>query len=173
MATTKDTIANGRQQPPAHARMSPIRTAARALIVRDGQLLTVAMETQYGPFFILPGGGQQSSETLADTVRRECMEEIGCAVKVGPLLYLREYIGRNHQFSEAHRHFHQLEAVFLCELAGQCAERYGTEKDRHQIGIKWLPVASLHEYPLFPEILKGLFRNGQLVIPDPYLGDIN
>lgn len=166
-------LANGRQPSPPNARMSPIRTAARALIVRDGQLLTVAMENQYGPFFVLPGGGQQSGETLAATVRRECMEEIGCAVRVGPLLYIREYIGRNHQFSEAHRHFHQLESVFLCELEGSCAKRFGTERDRHQVGIQWLPIAQLDRFPLFPETLKSLFQNGEIVIPQVYLGDIN
>lgn len=153
--------------------MSPIRTAARALIVRDSQLLTVAMQNQYGPFFVLPGGGQQSGETLAEAVRRECMEEIGCAVKVGSLLYIREYIGRNHQFAEAHRHFHQLEAVFRCELEGVCAKNFGTGRDRHQTGIKWLPLSELDRYPLFPETLKSLFQNGEIVVPRVYLGDIN
>lgn len=154
-------------------RMSPVRTAARALIVQGNHLLAIAMKDQNGPFYLLPGGGQKPGETLAEAVRRECIEEIGCPVHVGPLIYIREYIGRNHRFSEAHRAFHQLESVFLCELEGQCAEHYGNGRDRLQTGLKWLPIDKLDDYPLFPEILKTFFPDGKLVVPQTYLGDIN
>src|SRR4051812_20953461 len=35
-----------------------IRTAARALIVRDGKILTVVLRDREGDFYVLPGGGQ-------------------------------------------------------------------------------------------------------------------
>ena len=93
-----------------------VRTAARAVVVRDGRLLAITMRDREGLFYILPGGGQRHGETLADTLRRETQEEIGVALEPGPLLYVREYIGKNHTFAAAHRYFHQVEVVFRCAL---------------------------------------------------------
>ena len=78
-----------------------VRTAARALIVRDGKLLTTLMHDGNGDFYILPGGGQRHGEALAHTVARECREELGVEVEVGALAYVRDYIGRNHDFAAA------------------------------------------------------------------------
>ena len=73
--------------------MQSIRTASRALIIKDCKLLTIQMRDSSGIFYILPGGGQQHGETLKESLVRECKEEIGALVTVGELLYIREYIG--------------------------------------------------------------------------------
>ncbi|MFO7726156.1 MAG: NUDIX domain-containing protein, partial [Oceanipulchritudo sp.] len=91
-----------------------IRSAARAIIICDGALLATKMRDHRGVYYILPGGGQLPGETLENTVRRECLEEVGIPVTVVRLLYVREYIGKNHNFSKRHAAFHQLEHVFLC-----------------------------------------------------------
>ena len=36
---------------------------------------------------------------MLQALQRECREEINCQVEVGDILYIREYIGRNHEFS--------------------------------------------------------------------------
>jgi hypothetical protein len=38
-----------------------VRTAARAVVVRDGRLLAITMRDNEGDFYILPGGGQRRS----------------------------------------------------------------------------------------------------------------
>jgi 8-oxo-dGTP diphosphatase len=81
--------------------MKPIRNSVKAIIVRDGALLLIRKEDAQGTYYIFPGGGQEKFETMPETLRRECMEEIGVEVEVGALRCIREYIGRNHQFGEA------------------------------------------------------------------------
>lgn len=153
---------------------NPIRVAARAVIVRDGKLLAVILRDDSGPFYILPGGGQKHGETLADTVRRECAEELGISVRAGKMLYLREYIGRNHEFSKRHRAFHQVEVVFECEIESEENIGHGSEEDKRQVGFTWIPLSELRETRLFPSVFKTFLRDdGTLDIPPGYLGDIN
>ncbi len=151
-----------------------VRSAARALIVREGQLLAIRMQRVPGEvFYILPGGGQKHGETLVDSLQRECMEEIGTRVEVGEMAYVREYIGRHHHLRKLHKDFHQLEVVFHCQLPDGVVPQPGKEHDKHQIGVEWLPLSKLNDTEFYPEVLKRLVVNGEITTTGLYLGDIN
>ena len=160
---------------PRHAPHPPgvIRTAARAVIVRDGALLTVVLRDREGDFHVLPGGGQQHGETLVDTVRRECLEEVGVDVSVEEMLYIREYVGKNHDFAKRHAHFHQVETVFRCTLRGEPGHARAIARDNRQVGVAWIPLTEAHRFRLFPAVLKTLIQGGEIRAPRLYLGDIN
>jgi len=153
--------------------MRPIRTAARALVIHDGKVLAIKMKDKSGVFYILPGGGQRHGETLVESLRRECLEEIGTEVDVGDLLYVREYIGKNHEFRRAHHAFHQLECVFSCRLPAPEAIGPGSEHDKKQIGVEWLPLGGLAERRFLPKIIKDFFADGSFSPGTTYLGDVN
>lgn len=157
----------------ATLRMRSIRTAARALIIHEGKLLTIKMRDRSGVFYILPGGGQNHGETLKQGLARECLEEIGTAVEIGDLLYVREYIGRNHEFRDTHKAFHQVEHVFLCTLPEPNEVKPGSELDKKQVGIEWLPIASIKERRILPKILKEHLIPDGLSPIKSYLGDVN
>lgn len=150
-----------------------IRSAARAVIICDGKLLATKMRDKRGIYYILPGGGQQPGETLEEAVRRECLEEVGCQVKVSKLLYVREYIGKNHNFSKRHAAFHQIEHVFLCEVEDPMSACPGSETDNYQIGVSWLSLDALANIRFYPEAIKTYFATGKAVFPTLYLGDCN
>jgi ADP-ribose pyrophosphatase YjhB (NUDIX family) len=150
-----------------------VRTAARAVVVLDGRLLAIMMRDHEGVFYILPGGGQRHGETLADTLRRETQEEIGVALEPGPVLYVREYIGKNHTFAQAHRHFHQVEVVFRCALPAGAEPCAGAGQDNRQVGVEWLELATLGERRFFPAFLKQCVRGNDLVVEKMYWGDLN
>ncbi|MDI6739140.1 MAG: NUDIX domain-containing protein [Candidatus Edwardsbacteria bacterium] len=73
--------------------MKLIRNSAKAVIINDCKLLVLEMRDEDGPWYALPGGGQQPGETLHAALVRECREEANAAVTIGELLFIREYIG--------------------------------------------------------------------------------
>ena len=82
----------------------------------DGQLLCVRKRDDSGDICSFPGGGQEPGETLVEAVRREVREEVGREVEVGELLFVREYIGRNHEFAATDAGVHVVDHVFRCTL---------------------------------------------------------
>lgn len=153
--------------------MRHIRTAARALIIHEGRLLAIKMQDKSGVFYILPGGGQRHGETLHEALIRECLEEIGTGVEVGELLYVREYIGKNHEFRHAHRAFHQVENVFRCRLPHPERIGPGSEHDKKQVGVEWIPLEELPERRFLPDVIKPFFNGEGFESAIRYLGDVN
>ncbi len=94
--------------------MDPVRNSAKAIVIRDDLLLVIVHHDGEGDWYSLPGGGQEPGETLTDALQRECMEELGVRVEIGPLRYIREYIGANHEFSREDADSHQIDFMFEC-----------------------------------------------------------
>lgn len=153
--------------------MRHIRTAARALIILDQKVLAIKMRDRTGVFYILPGGGQRHGETLTQGLKRECLEEIGTEVEVGELLYVREYIGKNHEFRKSHHAFHQVENVFRCRLIDPGGIGPGTEHDKKQIGVEWIPLKDLPKFRFLPDVIKPFFTDTAFDSGTNYLGDVN
>ena len=67
---------------------------ACGLLRRSDGLLLVSCryENEPHPLWALPGGGQEQSETLAETVRREFLEETSLEVEVEDVAYVSESI---------------------------------------------------------------------------------
>ncbi|MGC5775395.1 NUDIX domain-containing protein [Paenibacillus pabuli] len=152
--------------------MKPIRNSAKAVIIQDERLLVIRLEDQYGDAYVFPGGGQEKGEELKDAVARECLEEIGQAVKVGELLHIREYIGKNHEFAEWDADVHQVEFYFECRLMDPRAAIFeGSNPDEHQVAVEWIPLEELSQVRLYPKTIGELLQNkGSSRI---YLGDLN
>ncbi len=96
--------------------MSWIRTAVKAVIVRDGRMLLNHCRNAGGEYYALPGGGQRVGETLDAALVRECEEELGVRVEVGPLRFVRDHIVAHHRHSYVTEAPHQLEHLFVCRL---------------------------------------------------------
>ena len=143
----------------------------QALIIRDGQVLVVIKRYPDGVAYILPGGRQEHGESLEAAVLRECREELGVEVAVGPLLFVREYIGKNHQYATRDSELHLVNILFHCRVPDDYLPRSGVLPDPEQIGVTWLPIERLHDVRFFPAALKEA-----LLAPERtpvYLGDIN
>jgi 8-oxo-dGTP diphosphatase len=162
--------------------VKPIRNSAKAIIVRDGKLLVIGKRDAGGMYYLLPGGGQNPGETFTDALLRECREEIDAVVEVGPLLFIREYIGRNHEFAEFDADTHQIDFMFACGIAGDYGDaRTGHEPDTGQEGSYWLELDRLVEHRLYPMALRprlaAMARDSRRAAGAGadaiYLGDIN
>ena len=150
-----------------------IRSAARAIITKNDSVLLVQMKNDDGEFYILPGGGQLHGETLVQSLKRECMEELAIDISVGRLIYTREYIGKNHQFDRRHNNFHQIEHVFACKILNDTQLGNGQEKDKKQIGFRWIKFNELNKHKVLPSPIKSLLQKNDLTLSNSYLGDVN
>lgn len=152
------------------------RNSIKAVVIRDGQVLFTVNWDHLGEFLLLPGGGQDFGESMAEALQRECREEIGCAVVVHDVLGIREYIGAHHEFAEFDSDMHQVEIMFRCDLAPGCEPRTGEladdEGDWAQTGVAWVALADLPHRRIYPSVL----RDWLPTLPEPgrrYLGDVN
>jgi 8-oxo-dGTP diphosphatase len=65
---------------------------ASGLLVQDRHLLMVKQARGGEEYWLLPGGGVEYGETLAEALRREFLEELGMRVSVNRLLAIVESI---------------------------------------------------------------------------------
>jgi 8-oxo-dGTP pyrophosphatase MutT (NUDIX family) len=153
--------------------MDPVRNSGKAIVIRDESLLAIVHRDEEGDWFSLPGGGQEPGETLTDALQRECLEELGVGVVVGPLRHIREYIGANHEFRDEDADAHQIDFMFECSLSGDLPDAPPSHPDATQTGIRWLPLTLLPAARLFPKELRR-YLVGEIDPNAPvYLGDVN
>jgi 8-oxo-dGTP diphosphatase len=131
-----------------------LRYAAKALIIENGRLLCLRKQGEIGGYYVLPGGGQDPGELLAETLRRECREELGAEVDVGRLRFVQEYIGNNHLFKDVHGDKHFVNLYFDCRLL-EAPLTHPLSPDAGQVGLEWLEVGKLGEAAFFPRVLAG------------------
>src|SRR5262249_34782364 len=150
--------------------MSEVRISAKAIIIQDGHLLVIKNLDSSGDWYTLPGGGQEHGETLPVALNRECLEEIGSEVTVGRILFVRDYIARNHEFA-AEDDSHQVEVMFECRL--KSTPGLGAKPDSMQTGVEWLELRALSNYRLYPKALQRLLSGNAPADGPLYLGDVN
>jgi 8-oxo-dGTP diphosphatase len=153
-------------------KMKAIRNSVKAIIIKNGCLLTQKNIDSEGDWYLLPGGGQNLGETLKEALCRECIEEIGIDVSVGRLRYIREYIGKNHEFSEHDGDSHQVEFMFECEFDEEQPPKLGNNPDAYQVDIACLPINEIHKYRIYPKLLDDLLLS-EVDDDITYLGDVN
>ena len=141
------------------------RVSVKAVIVRADKLLAIKKRDERGDYFILPGGGQHERESLHEALARECREELGTAIEIGELLFVRDYIARNHEFA-AEQDGHQLELMFACRVPDDYVARDGNEIDAGQLGVEWIDPGTARIYPAALRDAIGRDARG-------YLGDVN
>ncbi|MEJ1354686.1 MAG: NUDIX domain-containing protein [Candidatus Sedimenticola sp. (ex Thyasira tokunagai)] len=129
-----------------------IRNAARALIVRRGKILLLRKEGGgRGERFALPGGAQNTGETLKAALDRECREEIGTSVDIGDLIHVVDYFKLRDTQPPTKRHL--VEFLFQCAIPDDYSPHSGYHPDKHQVGVLWIDLHLLAGLPLFPQYL--------------------
>ena len=110
------------------------RLRVAALVIRDERVLLVRHVKDGETRWLLPGGGVDRGETLADALRRELREETGLQVAPGPLVSFEEAVS-----PDGARHVVQL--VFRAEILS--GEARATGDDARVAEAVFVPVAEL------------------------------
>lgn len=148
------------------------RNSAKAIIIRNNEMLLTKNKDTEGIFYLLPGGGQEPFEDLHNTLIRECKEEINADIEIKDIIFIRDYIGKNHEFYEEDSDFHQTEFMFECGIL-DIKEGYGSNLDDMQIGIEWIDLNRLNDIRIYPSILKKVIKKDGTFKSVIYLGDTN
>ena len=128
-----------------------VRSTVKAIILHEGKVLLNRCRDAYnGDYFSLPGGGQEQFETMAEAIRRECLEETGYSVEPVRFAALMEEICldpfiREHYLQYAHKMLH----IFLCRLSSDTRVE-PTETDESQIATEWIPAEEVSGINLLP-----------------------
>ncbi|MCB9421229.1 MAG: NUDIX domain-containing protein [Ardenticatenaceae bacterium] len=123
-----------------------MRFRVTLVIVRDEKILLIDRQRNGRSYYVIPGGGVEPGESLAQAAIREAREELSLDVELGPLLYTRPWDdGR----------FQQMEFVFLVSgYTGQPAlldpEILAKQTTNNVYVLKWLPVTELNGSPCYP-----------------------
>jgi ADP-ribose pyrophosphatase YjhB (NUDIX family) len=128
-----------------------LRNTVKALISRSDAYLLLEKLHEGERYYTLPGGGQQPGETLIEALQRECVEEIGTRVSIGPLRFVYE---------------HRRES----RIVGRPEPRMGPEPDPHQIGVVWIDRRDLGGLTINPSALPRLLAGERAAPASPYLG---
>lgn len=129
-----------------------IRTAARAIIIKEEKLLVLRRTGAQGVFYVLPGGGQNHGESITDALLREVKEETDLEVLNYELLFINEFIAkRDSPFYELEPDVHQIDLTFLCDISADGEAKVGQSPDIQQIGIAWIPLNEITDYKRHPK----------------------
>jgi len=129
--------------------MGAIRIRVGVLISGSEGILLVRHEKAGRSYWLLPGGGAEYGESLADTARRELREETGLEVDIDDLALLWETLA-----PDGSRHVVNL--CFAARVTGGTL-RVGTDDERVR-EVRYVPLAGLAELPMHPPLAEPIAR---------------
>lgn len=106
----------------AEAETYTYREAARAIVL-DADEMIAMLYVAKANYFTIPGGGIEEGEDKILACQRECMEEIGCDVKIG------ELVGTILEYRKAER-FKQVSYCYLARVMGAKGKPHFTAKEK-------------------------------------------
>lgn len=135
------------------AQAPEIAIRVAAVIRRGDEVLLAEHHKAGGRYFLLPGGGVQTGETLAEALGRELAEECGIAARVGDLRMVVDGIAPDDSR-------HLVHMIFEATAIGTTP---ADEPDGRFVGCVWAAIHDLETVPLRPPIaaeLAALSRGG-------------
>jgi ADP-ribose pyrophosphatase YjhB (NUDIX family) len=131
-------------------RRTTIRLRCAAVLVRGNEILLVKHEKGGREYWLLPGGGLEPGETLAQATERELREECGVTIRCGRLLFIAETLEPNLE-----RQIVNL--VFFAELvAGE--PHLATQSDARLVDVAWVERARLPSLVFYPDFRQELLE---------------
>lgn len=126
---------------------------ARGVIIESNNVLVNRSRNQKTgeEYCALPGGHVDPGENCREAVRRELIEELGCATRVGDLLFVTESVYPGRHENDGRRH--EIVLYFEAELleTPQSDGNGGLQSPESDKNFAWLPLIQLPIAKLLPD----------------------
>jgi len=124
--------------------MTTRHNAVRAIIIKDGKLLSMHRNKFGKEYYTLIGGGVDVGETLEQAIIREVMEETGLTVASARQVFIED--GGD---------MYGLQNIFLCDIVGNATPALRPDSEEAEINKLgqntyeplWLPLDQLKNVP--------------------------
>jgi len=125
-----------------------VRVRIGAIIIENDSILLVHHKKEDRDYWLLPGGGLETSESVEECIKREMLEETGYEVEPGKLVFTSEtlYPGRER---------HIVHMNFLAKITGKTENIMEEER---VIGNKFIPLSEFINYKFYPNIKAELIE---------------
>ncbi|MET1281334.1 NUDIX domain-containing protein [Vibrio navarrensis] len=145
------------------------RVSVRAIVIENDQILLVRYKDSQGYWYLLPGGGVEDGETLEEAFARETYEECGVSLPFGDIVYVRDFVSKNHDESNKPKDFHQIDINVISSYSSDGFTLKPNLPDENQVGLVWHELCNLDKIRFYPKnaIIHLMNQNWGKV----YLGD--
>lgn len=124
------------------------RIRVAAIVVRDGKILLVKHLKEGRAYWLLPGGGVEYGEPLAEALVREVREETGLEVRPDGVVWLSDSIP-----PDGHRHI--VHVWFAAEAVGGTLH---CVPDGRVVSAEFMEIERLGEMEIYPPVGEELAR---------------
>ncbi|HTB21129.1 MAG TPA: NUDIX domain-containing protein [bacterium] len=142
-----------------------VRVRVAGIFTRGDEILLVNHVRGPESYWLLPGGGVDFGETMAQALERELMEECAVKVRAGRLLFIAESLP-----PDRHRH------IVNITLLGEALEGEArlNESGGRLRGVAWKKKQELPGLPFFPDFKDEILRqwDSGFTLPPRSLGNL-
>ncbi|HRI89194.1 MAG TPA: NUDIX domain-containing protein [Candidatus Hydrogenedentes bacterium] len=140
------------------------RIRVAAIILEDDALLLVRHIKNGKSYWLLPGGGIEYGEPLAEALRRELREEACVEIDVGDLVIVNDTIPPGNR-----RH-----TINMCFTATIQSGAIAVGSDPRVVEVRFVPVAEIESLTFYPDIRHELMPALRAGFPRraSYLGNL-
>ena len=145
-----------------------IRIRIGILIVSDGKVLLIEHIKNGRSYWLIPGGGLEYGETIANCAKREMKEETNLDVSISRFLFSSESIA-----PDGSRHI--LNMFFLGKIDGDSPMKVGDEERLKSLAF--IPIDDLDKIEFHPpigHIVKNMLKSGiveEMISANRHLGN--
>ena len=140
------------------------RIRVAAIVLRGDALLLARHQKEQKTYWVLPGGGVEYGESLADALVREVKEETNIEVRAGRLVMANDSIPPD-------RHRHIVNLYFMAEIVGGVL---ALGSDKRLVEVRFVPLAEVPDLVFVPDMreeLLGAIKHAFAKAPG-YLGNV-